>query len=214
MTYIYDIVLNFNNEFYDFFEWNKDDDIYHIKRIYLMKVNTKTYNDFLNKKVQIMGDFLLNIFHKCEYFDNREVKEIPYALLVTDSYRVMGIMLDGNGNIIKYSSLLLDEEEDILNISTHLGIVKLNYQIKGDINTDSLTRFERKLIKYIKKDLTISYKDNNLSKLKYLYYEYFSKDCDDINKIYQDLVNELNNINDKHYNLYHLIKLSYLHKSV
>lgn len=214
MTYIYDIVLNFNNDFYDFFEWNKDDEIYHIKRIYLMKINTKTYNDFINKKIQIMGDFLLNIFHKCEYFDNREVKEIPYALLVTDSYRVMGIMLDGNGNIIKYSSLLLDEEEDILNISTHLGIVKLNYQIKGDINTDSLTRFERKLIKYIKKDLTISYKDNNLSKLKYLYYEYFSKDCDDINKIYQDLVNELNNINDKHYNLYHLIKLSYLHKSV
>ena len=214
MTYIYDVILNFNNELYEFYEWNKDDLIYHIKKIYLIKVNTKTYNDFLNKKIHIKGDFLLNIFHKCQYYDNKEVKEIPYALLITDGYRLMGVIFDNDGNIIKYSSLLLDEEEDVLDISNHLGIVKLDYEIKGDINTNSLTRFEKKLIKYIKKDLMISYKEKDLSKLKYLYYEYFNKDCNDIDKIFQDLINELNNLNEKHYNLYQLIKLSYSGKSV
>ena len=214
MTYIYDVILNFNNELYEFYEWNKDDLIYHIKKIYLIKVNTKTYNDFLNKKIHIKGDFLFNIFHKCQYYDNKEVKEIPYALLITDGYRLMGVIFDNDGNIIKYSSLLLDEEEDVLDISNHLGIVKLDYEIKGDINTNSLTRFEKKLIKYIKKDLMISYKEKDLSKLKYLYYEYFNKDCNDIDKIFQDLINELNNLNEKHYNLYQLIKLSYSGKSV
>lgn len=31
MNYIYDIYLNFNEVAYDFFEWNKNDKITHIK---------------------------------------------------------------------------------------------------------------------------------------------------------------------------------------
>ena len=214
MTYIYDLVLNFNNEFYEFYEWNKDDNLYHIKKINFIKVNVNTYNDILSKKIKFNDDLLLSIFNKCEYFENRGVKEIPYAVLITDSYRVIGLMLDLNGYIVKYSSLLLEEEEDVLDISNRLPITKLDYQIETDINNnDLLTRFEKHVIKYIKKDLNICYKENNLSKLKFLYYEYFNKNCNDINKIYRTLIKELDNLNEKHYNLYNLIKLSYSQKS-
>ena len=215
MTYVYDLILNFNSELYEFYEWNKDDDIYHIKRINLIKVDSKTYNEILENEVTFNDDFLLTIFNKCEYFENRSVEEIPYAILVTDTMRVMGIMLDTKGFIIKYSSLLLDEEEDVLDISDRLGVLKLNYQKKKKKNsTNNLTRYENNIIEYIKKDLNLCYKEKNLSKLKYLYYEYFNKQCNDLEEIYHCLINELNNVNEKHFYLYNLIKLSLSHKNV
>ena len=214
MTYIYDLMLNFNSELYDFYEWEATDKMYHIKRIYLIKVDSKTYNDILNNKVIFNDDFMLNIFNKCEYFSDKKILTIPYCVLLCDSYRVMAIMMDNNSLVIKYSSLLLDEEEDVLEVSSRLPEVKLEYKIKDKKNNDNLTRKEKNLIKYIKKDLNNSYKNNDVNKLKYLYYEYFNKENNNIDEIYNSLINSLNgNISDKHYNLYNLIKLS-LTKSV
>ena len=38
MTYIYDILLNFNEEYYEFYDWNKEDTIVHIKKIPIYKI--------------------------------------------------------------------------------------------------------------------------------------------------------------------------------
>ena len=35
MNYIYDILLNFKKEFFEFYEWNLNDDIIHIKILVL-----------------------------------------------------------------------------------------------------------------------------------------------------------------------------------
>lgn len=216
MTYVYDLILNFNNEIYEFYEWKKDDNIHHIKRINLIRVSSKNYNEIMNNKVKFDDTLLLSIFNRCEYFENRNVNTLPYALLVTDNYRVVALLLDNDGYISKYSSLLLDEEEDILDISERLPETKIEYKIVQKLKNDTIhTRGEKNILRYIKKDLNKCYKENNLSKLKYLYYEYFNKQSDDIKEIYERLTNELTNqLNDKHYNLYNLIKLSYTHKSV
>ena len=44
MNYIYDIYLNFNNIPYDFFEWNKNDNLIHLKKIPIYKVKTEVFN--------------------------------------------------------------------------------------------------------------------------------------------------------------------------
>lgn len=216
MTYVYDIVLNFNSDYYEFYEWKKDDLIYHIKRISLIRVDSKVYNEILDNNVLFDNEFLLSIFNKCEYYNNRKIDEIPYAFLLTDSYRVIGLLLDNTGKVIKLSSLLLDEEEDILDLCYKLGDVNINYQIinKKVINEFN-TRLEKNIIKYIKKDLRLDYEKKDLSKLKYLYYEYFNKQSENIDLIYDELVQELeNNFNKRHLELYNLIKLSYSGKNV
>lgn len=216
MSYVYDLILNFNSEYYEFYEWKNIDTIYHIKRINLIMVDSKTYNDIYDNNVLFNKDFLLSIYDKCEYYTNRKVDTIPYAFLITDSYRVMGIVLSNSGKTIKYSSLLLDDEEGILDLCEKLGIVKLDYKIiKKRNKNDFITRNEKSIIKFIKKDLLNDYSKKNISKLKYLYYEYFNKQSDDINVIYEELSQELmKTINEKHYELYNLIKLSYSRKNV
>ena len=216
MSYAYDLVLNFNNNYYEFYEWKKDDLIYHIKRINLIKVDSKIYNDILDNYVTFSDDFCLSIFNKCEYYNNRSIESFNYAFLLTDTYRVMGLLLDNNGKVIKYSSLLLDEEEYVLDLCNKLGNININYKIIKKRNKHEFqTRLERHIIKYIKKDLVDDYTKKDLNKLKYLYYEYFNKHSDDIDIIYNSLIQELDKeINEKHYNLYNLIKLSYSRKTV
>lgn len=216
MSYVDDLVLNFNNDLYEFYEWKRDDVIHHIKRINLIKVDSKTYNEILDNVVLFSNEFTLSLFNKCEYYSNRSVLSIPYAFLITDSYRVMGIMLNNDGKSIKYSSLLLDEEEYVLDACKKLASVKLDYQIiKKRYRCEFKTRLERHIIKYIKKDLNDDYSKKDLNKLKYLYYEYFNKQNDNIDIIYNDFMQELDkDINEKHYYLYNLIKLSLCSKTV
>ena len=215
MPYIYDIVLNFNQEFYEFYEWKRDDLIYHIKKINLFFVDSKVYNEIFDNIVVFNNDFLLSIFNKCEFCTNHRICNIPYAFLLTDSYRVVALMLNKNGRIIKYSSLMLDEEEEILNLCHKYSLMKLDYRIiELRIKNEFQTREEKNIIKYIKRELEKDYEKKNINKLKYLYYEYFNKQNDNIDLIYQELLAELSkDINIRHYNLCNLIKLSYSGKN-
>ena len=207
---VYDLMLNFHDNYYEFYEWNKEDDIIHIKKINLIKISSEDYNNFLYQKVIINDEFLLSIFNKCEYFDNKKINHLPYAVLLTDSYRVMGVILDMNGSIIKYSSLSLEDEEDVIDLGDKLALLKLNYKIiDKKIVDDYKTRDEIEIINYIRSDLNESFLSNDIDKIKYLYYEYFDRESDDLNKIREDFEKELSkDINIKHYNLYQLIKLS------
>jgi len=213
MTYIYDLILNFHNELLEFYEWDKSDNIHHIKRINLIKIKSSTYNEILDYDVVFDNNFLTEIFNKCEYFQEKKVKNLTYAFLVTDSYRVMALLLNNEGKIIKYSSLLLDEEEDTLEISIRVPLTKIEYNKLERKEKNNLTRRENTILKYLKKELNNCYKNKDDAKLKYLYYEYSNKKNDDINSIYTFLTNELNkDVTEKHYNLYNLIKLSYSNK--
>ena len=216
MSYVYDLLLNFNTDFYDFYEWQKDDSVYHIKRINLVKVDSRVYNDILDNIVVFDSEFTLSIFNRCEYYDSKTTATISYAFLITDSYRVMGIILDSNGKISKYSSLLLEEEEYVLDLCNKLGNAKISYKIiRKRFKNEFRTRQETYILKYIKRDLNIDYQKKDLNKLKYLYFEYFNKQCNDIDLIYHELIKELDKeVNNKHYNLYNLIKLSYSEKTV
>ena len=43
MDYIYDIVLNYQNNYYEFYEWKTTDKIINIKKIPVYKVNNENY---------------------------------------------------------------------------------------------------------------------------------------------------------------------------
>ena len=66
MTYIYDLILNFHNELLEFYEWDKSDNIHHIKRINLIKIKSSTYNEILDYDIVFNNNFLTEIFNKCE----------------------------------------------------------------------------------------------------------------------------------------------------
>ena len=58
MNFIYDIVLNFNKEYYNFFEWNKKDNIINIKKIPLFMVSNNIFNNMKYDIVKVSSDFI------------------------------------------------------------------------------------------------------------------------------------------------------------
>ncbi len=208
MIFIYDILLNFNNDLYEFYEWNKNDIILHIKRIPLIKVNTELIYDLVNKKIKINDSLLNLIYNKTELF-NRKNKYIKYSCLLSDGYKVIGILMSDNGEVMKISDLLLDESIETINISNKCNLVNIAYNIIDNKNVDNfLTRKELCIKKYLLKEFNNIYKENNFNKLKYLYFEYFNKTSDDIDIVYEDLIKSLTDINSNHIRIYNLLNMT------
>ena len=74
MNYIYDILLNFNTSLYDFYEWNDNDDITHIRKMPVFKVNTQMIEDIKHHKIEVESKFLNKIKSKTEMFQKKSIK--------------------------------------------------------------------------------------------------------------------------------------------
>ncbi len=203
MNFIYDIVLNFNKDYYDFFEWNKKDSIINIKKIPLFIVNNDIFNSMKYDNVSVNTNFIDSIRDKTYTYNKQKIKN---CCLLSNGKQVIGVLFNDKGDLIKRSSLLLDEEEEVLdeiysNEVTDIEIVK----IKNGKNNEKVNRVQRE-----KKDFLIRYinREKNIANLKYLYYDYYEKDEKDANIIREGLINEIkNNWNKKFDSFYETVKI-------
>lgn len=198
MNYIYDIVLNFQDNYYQFFEWNRKDKIKNISKIVVYRVNDQDLYNLKYNQVTITGEFLTKLKE-----DNKKYKKI--MCLITNTKHTIGLLISKDGIIKKRSSLLFEEEEEVNNYSRTLPITTIDYQENIQIIPKNCLRIELE-----KKDILIEYLDKttDLPTLKYLYYEYFQKECENINQIKKTLLAELEKEwTQKQNNLYQIIHL-------
>ena len=204
MNYIYDVLLNFSSELYDFYEWNKDDLITHIKKIPVVKVKKNILNDFKNNKVKIDDIFLSKYRNKTEKFLKKNVTKIEDCIIFTDGFEALAILFKKNISLF-YSKLLLDEEEELLIMSKMMEYRDINYEILSQINNEFLITKNDKLIR----DYSINKISNiiNLSELECLYYECFNKKPSNNINIQKDELTKfiINSKSSKIYDFYKLV---------
>ena len=188
MDYIYDIVLNFQDEYYDFYEWKQEDKTKNIKKILLYIINNKSY---------------LTLKYNDVIIDRKSLPKKDKIFLITNGMEAMGILINEEGKVIKKSGLLIDELTDITNNIKKQKKVKIFFKevIKKKISYESRVSKERK--KYINNFLSNIDKEKDKYLLKYLYHEIYNKEEENINKIYNELY-ELKNTNT--FILYNSIK--------
>lgn len=202
MNYIYDIILNFNKSYYDFFEWNKNDNIINIKKIPLLVVDNETFKMMKYDRITVDLQFVNIIKNKT--FTYSRIK-IGHSCLISNQKEVIGLLFNDKGDLIKRSSLLLDEEEEVLDEIIDNSIYKIEIIKRKKIDSKNINRIEKEkkyfLIKYINKE-------KNDINLKYLYYDYFEKEENDIKVIKNTLINEIrNNWNKKLNSFYDTVKM-------
>lgn len=202
MNFIYDIVLNFNKEFYDFFEWNRKDNVVNVKKIPFFLVDDDTFKIMKYDDVIVDTSFIESINDRT--FTYSRCKIGP-SCLITNGKEVMGLLFNGSGVLLKRSSLLLDEEEEVLDeiysdVVYKIGIVK-DRKVKRGTSTRIESEKKEFLIKYINKE------DSDIN-LKYLYYDYFEKDEDNPKVVKDLLIREIKNNWNKNFNrLYETVKI-------
>ena len=213
MNYIYDILLNFNDIYYDFYEWNISDNIEHIRKIPLFKISKKDIITIKNNYIKINNKFLTKILNKTEVFSNNKVEVKEYAVLFSDGEGVISVLFDTNGNSKKYSSLLIDEHSEVLDVVDTMNTIKISYNIlNNNIKNEYFTRKDLERLKYIDRQLYNLNKSPDSSKLEYLYYECFGE-CETnkskiIDKIKLELKDNWDKLNQKIYNFFKLTSIN------
>lgn len=181
MEYIYDIVLNFQNKYYEFYEWHHKDKLINVKKILVYKISNEDYLDLKYNEVII------------------DIKQFPKQakmILVTNGEEVMGILLDQLGKVIKKSSILIDEAEEILEEIDIIKNIKINYLKNNYKNRINISRIEEEKKKFIENFLSTINIEKDEYLLKYIYYDIYQKEESNINVIYQSLKKLINtNIN-------------------
>ena len=181
MIYIYDILLNLRqiDDGLEFYEWREDDGIEHIKKVPLFKVSKTLIEDLFTNKLQLDITILPKIRNKAICYFNGETKQIPYLVLLSDGRKCFAVELDNKGNTLYKSSLLLDEEEEVLEMTEELVEMPIGYKkTKIKNNKDQLTRFEKDNQKFLLRELE-KIKDNK-EEINYLYEEYFDNNLTSI----------------------------------
>ena len=156
MIYTYDILLNWTKEerLKDFYEWDLEDDLEHIKKIPIIRISDTMLKDLLTSKIKIDKSFLPKIKLKTESYFHNEIDKIDYAVILTTTRKALALELDSEGNVTYKSNLLLDEEEEVLEIGEELMIMDIDYKVlKRNKKTSYLTRKEEMEKNFLVKEL-------------------------------------------------------------
>lgn len=190
MKNIYDILVNFKKIPYEFYEWNKEDDVKHVKKMPSIKVSDSALYDIFYNEVKISKNFLDQIKDKTEIFFGRTVKKVKYACVIYNDDVALSILLNDNGEIIGKSKLLFDEEEDVL--KDDVPSKEIDYEvIKKPKKINGLTRREAKIVLLLSKYLDKIHESKKNDEIKYMYFECFNTMEEDNEKAYKNLKNEV-----------------------
>ena len=216
MIYTYDILLNWtkNLQLIEFYEWNLEDDLEHIKKIPIFRVSDKVIKDLLTSKLKIDISFLSKIKNKAEGYFHNDIDIIDYAVIVSNNKKAIALELNNKGEVLYKSAMLLDEEEEVLDIVEELEKIDLKYEVLDRSKEELyLTRREKEIKDFLLKELKKIKSNKEISKLNYLYEEFFSKDNLDFATRIDKLKLEIEkDYNDFHNKLYSLLKLTTIKK--
>lgn len=191
MNYIYDIILNFDTNLYDFYDWNTTDDITHIRKVPVFKINNKTYRDIKYNKIKVEQNFVTKIKKRCEIFEDRQI--IDEVSLFSNGKEAIAIKFENGIN--KYKSLLLlDEEEEIIEACERMDYSFINYEVieknRGFL-FETKKEYEKKI--YLNEEINKLVLQKEEEKLKYIFFECFNKKEEDLFKIVEELKKNINN---------------------
>lgn len=205
MTYIYDILLNFNDELFEYFQWEDSDNIKYVKKIALFKVDSKVMREIINNEILFDSLFTENI----PKYEMNDFETSSNLCLLTDGLMVIGVLIRDN-KVISVSRLLLDEELEALENSEGLEMIEPVYTIiKTKKNRNLyLTRKEREIKSKLETAIDDLFNSGKLDELKYFYYEFTGKESSNMDYIYKYLKESLEQFNDKHLELFEILMLS------
>lgn len=197
MNYIYDVILNLRKEYYDFFFWEEEDELLHISKIPVIKVDSHTMLDFLKNDIKVNKELLFMIKNKTVLYEFNKKRSMPYLAIFTDTKYTLVLEFDTNGVSIKRSSLLFDEELDALSVGQKINSEKIVYEkVKAKQYKNELTRKEEKVQRFLKRKVSTFFKKNH-EKLKYLHYELFSYEENDVDEVMKKILLVIKNNDSK-----------------
>lgn len=204
MSYIYDIVLNFNKDYYEFFEWKKSDKIINVKKIPAFKVSSNDIRSLKYNCVKVDKSFLDIIYELTLFYNKMNFK---YMCLVSDSNETLGLMFDSDGNLVKKSSLIFDEEEEVNEEISDNNLTEIKYIYNKKIDFEFISRSDKEKRDYLYKFICELDVNRDEDIFRYMHYDCYEFEEEDIIKIKEKLLKEIKGNNFDKNKLCELVKM-------
>ena len=200
MNYIYDIYLNFNEVLYDFFDWNRKDNLTHIKKIPIFMVDSDTFNVITFNNIKIDSNFMKRTANLTELWNKTNTINCS---LFCDGNNIIAIEFNNEGISTRKSYLYIDEEAEILEDIDNYNITNITFKLLDKTPTLLTTRNEINMNNFINNELN----KIDSKKLDYICYECLGRKKGNKKDRIDTLKNlEHSSINYK--NLYNILKLT------
>lgn len=188
------IKLNFLDNYYMFYEWLDTDNIEIIDNINIYRIPTDNLNDLYEYKIRVLDESIIK----------------NNTVILSDTFNFIAVEFDENGYSMYKSSLLLEDEVKLYDIVDSLKEINIIYTKVEKEKRENDLRINMEIKKLIQTEVNTLKENNNIEKLKYLYYEWFDKKENDISKIINNMNKRLKSpLNSKDVYIYDLIKRSY-----
>ncbi len=208
MNFYYEIKLNFNDsDLFKFYEWSKNDKLDLIKKIPLIKVKTSLFKEICLNNFKISEEIFNYISGRTICKDNIKIDN---ACIFCDTKNCIAIEFNKNRESISRSSLLLEDENNICEIAYSLKYKDIEIEKLNEIECTHEFRQETKIKNTIIKEILELYKNKDVNKLKYLYYEWFNENEINLDIIVKNMLKDIKKeFKSIHYEIYNIIKMSY-----
>lgn len=205
MKKYYDLSVSFEDTMCYFYEWDEDN-IEVIRTIPFIRVNKKVFKNILTNKIALDKEEL-------EQFKDNTILlngEKTTAILLCDTTNAFVLEFNSKGEEISISTLLVEDELEINELSYSMKNYDLNYDILEPRVFNSISKKDIKVKNYLLLELEELMSVKNESKLFYLYCELFHKKCSDFLTAYNAIKESINEkIKKEHYYLYELLTLKH-----
>ena len=195
MNYYYDVAVNFQKTNCFYFDWLEKDDITNIKKIPIILIPREKFNAIYKNKIKINTE-LFNIIKNKTIFSN---KSHGNCILFCDKSNSIVLKFNNNGVEQLRSSLTFLDDENVCNYI----FTNKKENIKVELLESIPISYSGRKIEYIRssiiRELDNLYKNNNIAKLKYCYFEIYNKNEESMELIIntlKDKVKNSNNISD------------------
>lgn len=158
------------------------------KKIPIIKIDTNTFKEIINHQFQLERELLENIKNRTTLYNGKQIT----CLIITDSKSTIAYKFNHNGINIESSSLLLEDDFDVIESSIKLPLTIFNIKKVKKINYEIYTRKQIGIRNYLLKHINkIDY-----DQLKYIYYDCFNKKEENYHIMLKVITNEIYQYND------------------
>lgn len=206
MNFYYDIVVNFQENNYMFYEWAESDVLEYIKRVPIFQVTTKVLRDLINNNIEVDKEFLDSIYNKTKL----KKGFLEYVSLFVSKNGAIVLEFASDGKVIARSGLQINDECNVMEVIYTLPIFRLEYKVLNRLELNKDLRLESTIKDFINLEINTLYKNKEWEKIVFLYNEWFLKSDPNVGEMVQEMQNRLKGeITDREFRIYNLIKLSY-----
>ena len=109
MPYYYDLLVNLDDELWEYYEWEKNDNLLLFKKVPFVRVNELIMKDFLEYQVSLDKEWITPYINKAILKNNKKMTGVLFASLKEAIF----FEFDETGKVLGKSKVLIEDWNNI-----------------------------------------------------------------------------------------------------